>query len=233
MADFVDLKFEPESKRLIWVLKQNFGRPGRSAELRAELERFRQSEAVFYDAVGKKISAQGLNFSSGYKGHEAFLLVELNLNGIAERLGSKLKDIATVKIEQPGAKSDDGKVPERTAGEGVIDKRKAKERLDLLKKIAAEAEKAFDGFGAFPYSGVLEAKMQVHKAELDLADSDKERVAIHEKIVALAKELENYADKAFKQGDFSSGDLIKAKTGRLEAEIALEKAKAQAGNKVK
>jgi tetratricopeptide (TPR) repeat protein/thiol-disulfide isomerase/thioredoxin len=101
------------------------------------------------------------------------------------------------------------------------------ERLATLKEIAAEREKAFR-HGRAPSDDVLQARLLVLRAELELCDSDRERVAIHEKIVALAKETEETRASQYKARRLSHSDLLTAKANRLEAEVALERAKAKA-----
>jgi RNA polymerase sigma factor (sigma-70 family) len=102
-----------------------------------------------------------------------------------------------------------------------------KERLAALRDIAAETEHRFKKTGTVPFEDLIQAKLAVLKAELDLCQSAKERIAIHEKIVALARELEAVADARFKAGRVPPGDLLKAKVNRLEAEIDLEREKAR------
>ncbi|MBI2805529.1 MAG: hypothetical protein HYX68_11180 [Planctomycetes bacterium] len=106
-------------------------------------------------------------------------------------------------------------------------KKLLKERLTILREIAVSAEKDFRG-GAEQYKGVLEAKRAALMGELDLSDTDKERIAILEKIVALAKMQEEHAVKLVKGGQIPKRDALKATVSRLEAEIALERAKAKA-----
>lgn len=64
-------------------------------------------------------------------------------------------------------------------------------------------------------------------AELELCDSDKERVAVLEKVVALTKEFEKNAIQRYKDGTVPQADALMAAVNRLEAEIALERAKAR------
>jgi outer membrane protein TolC len=101
------------------------------------------------------------------------------------------------------------------------------ERLVTLKEIAAEKEKAFRD-GRAPSEDVLQAKLLVLGAELELCDSDGERVAVHESIVAVAKEIEETQASRYKAQRLSHSDLLTAKANRLEAEVAHERAKAKA-----
>ena len=108
-----------------------------------------------------------------------------------------------------------------------------KERLATLKEMAAESEKVFEQTGRSSPEDVLQAKTLVLLAELDLCDSDRERVGIHEKIVALAKGMEEITDTRFKAGRAQHTDLLKARADRLNAEIALERARAKAATQPK
>ncbi len=99
--------------------------------------------------------------------------------------------------------------------------------MATLKEIAAEWEKTFR-HGRCPAEDVWQAKLLVLRAELELCDSDRERVAVHEKIVALAKETEEMQTLRYKAARLSHSDLLTAKANRLEAEVALERAKAKA-----
>jgi RNA polymerase sigma factor (sigma-70 family) len=128
---------------------------------------------------------------------------------------------------------DPGQKPEAQAAEDAKVKALLKERLATLKEIAAHVEKRFKETALGSLEEVLQAKHQVHMAELDLCESDKERVGIHENIVANARELETLVATRVKAGVAQSVDLLKARVSRLEAEIALERAKAKAAAKPK
>lgn len=101
-----------------------------------------------------------------------------------------------------------------------------KERLAVLKEIAAQTEKAAKS-GEVPFERVLRASEAVLKAELDLAESDKQRIAVFEKMVALAKQREEQAVNVVKMGQAPANLVLQAKVSRLEAEIALERAKSK------
>jgi outer membrane protein TolC len=73
----------------------------------------------------------------------------------------------------------------------------------------------------------VEARRRLFKAELELCESDKERVAVHEKIVQLEKESEKVVEKRVEAGRVPTYELLAARVNRLEAEIALERAKAK------
>jgi outer membrane protein TolC len=106
------------------------------------------------------------------------------------------------------------------------------ERLAVAREAATLAEKAFRAGGG---SGtqVHEANLAVLNAELDLCERDKDRIPVLEKFVAAMKRFEEHVTEAHKSGTRSSGEVLKAKLARLEAEIALERAKAKAGDPTK
>jgi RNA polymerase sigma factor (sigma-70 family) len=99
-----------------------------------------------------------------------------------------------------------------------------KQRLAMAKEMAAQFEKGYQ-MGTVSLTQLLQAKDAVLKAELDLCESDKERVAVLEKMVASAKMSEETAAAMVQSGQASPTSLLEAKLKRLEAEIALERAK--------
>src|SRR5262249_8036979 len=106
-----------------------------------------------------------------------------------------------------------------------------KEKVAALKEAAALAEKAHQS-GAAPLEQVQQANRAVLDAELELCDTDKERVAVLEKIVALTKQQEEQARELEKKSALPAGAVIAARVRRIDAEIALERARArqQAGS---
>ena len=106
------------------------------------------------------------------------------------------------------------------------------ERLAVAREAAALVDRAFrDGTGSF--TQVHEANLAVLNAELDLCERDKDRIPVLEKFVAAMKRFEEYVAEGHKAGARSDGEMLKAKLARLEAEIALERAKAKAGDPTK
>ena len=99
-----------------------------------------------------------------------------------------------------------------------------KERLALLRDMAKTLDEQHKA-GSVALEEVQKANLRVHKAELDLCETDKERVAVHEKIVGVLKEMEKRVAELHKQAAVSQTDVIEAKVNRLEAEIALERAR--------
>jgi outer membrane protein TolC len=105
-------------------------------------------------------------------------------------------------------------------------RKKAEERVAILEKITTEKERQFRA-GVLSMEEMVEARVRVKKAELELCDTPEERIEAHAAIVALAKEVEKVRDTLFKAGRCSFSDLAEARMAVLEAEAALEKAKAQ------
>lgn len=98
------------------------------------------------------------------------------------------------------------------------------ERLAAFKEIAAETVKAYKG-GSVSFDQVQHANEAVLKAELDLCETNAQRIEVLEKIVSLAKEQEKYAVKMHQARQAAATVPLKARVGRLEAEIALERAR--------
>ncbi|MBA4066904.1 MAG: hypothetical protein C0501_25000 [Isosphaera sp.] len=100
-----------------------------------------------------------------------------------------------------------------------------KERLALLRQIADQVVAANKG-GQVPLATVLEAQREVIAAELELCGTNKERIAVLEKKVELAREIEKTTARGVEARTVSGTDLLKAQASRLDAEIELEKVKA-------
>ena len=105
-----------------------------------------------------------------------------------------------------------------------------KERLATLRALAEMMNQA-SRQGELSAEKVYRAAQMVHQAELDLCDNDKERIAVLEKIVKAAKDYEDRTAEHAKAQVVPQSAILKAKVGRLEAEIALERAKAGKGDK--
>jgi multidrug efflux pump subunit AcrA (membrane-fusion protein) len=127
---------------------------------------------------------------------------------------------ARVRLSSPRGGPPVGKPVEGSRVQALL-----KERLAVLKEILAETEKLHEQSGAIPVEDVLQARSAVLKAELELSEGGKDRVEIHERIVALARELENVTDLRFQAGRVPHTALLAAKANRLEAEVALEREK--------
>jgi RNA polymerase sigma factor (sigma-70 family) len=132
----------------------------------------------------------------------------------------------------PGVKAEGGerppgqKAPEGPAGEGPKVRALLKERLETLRKIADRVQQLYQEKVASPEL-VRQANLRVYKAELDLCDTTKERIAVLVKILQVYKDMEDHANELVTQGVASQHTVLEARVNRLEAEIALEREKAK------
>jgi outer membrane protein TolC len=101
-----------------------------------------------------------------------------------------------------------------------------KERLAVLREIAKQVAAEYR-IGKAPFDRVHHAQMAVLTARLESSESDKDRLAILEETLALAKENEKTATQLYETGRAPASDPLTAKAGRLEVEIALERARAK------
>jgi hypothetical protein len=101
------------------------------------------------------------------------------------------------------------------------------ERLATLKELATVTRSAYMQ-GKATFGEVTQSSARLIKAELELCESDKERIVVHEKAVALAKEYEHTTAKLFASGLATQAAVLATRTNRLDAEIALEQMKAKA-----
>jgi len=99
------------------------------------------------------------------------------------------------------------------------------ERLATVKELAALTKSAYL-HGNATFAELSQANTLLLKAELELCESEKERLALHEKAVALAKEIEAAAAHRYKSGQATQASALAARAARLQAEIGLERAKA-------
>ena len=73
--------------------------------------------------------------------------------------------------------------------------------------------------------GVVEANQVVGKAQLDLCETNAERVAVLERMLAQAKDFEKSVAELVKVAATPKTTLLKARLSRLDIEVALERAK--------
>jgi len=79
--------------------------------------------------------------------------------------------------------------------------------------------------GGVPFLKVHQAMMVLHRAELDACESDRERIAVHERMVAATKEIEKTVEELLRASEAPQSDSLQAKLNRLDAQIALERAR--------
>jgi hypothetical protein len=114
---------------------------------------------------------------------------------------------------------------EPASGESRV-KALQKERLAIFREAAEQAKSLYRAKAASSLD-VAAADRNVLQAALELCESDRERVVVLEKLVALEKQCEETFSQLVKSKAGSQADLLKVRATRLEAEIALEKAKAR------
>jgi hypothetical protein len=118
----------------------------------------------------------------------------------------------------------------RPRAEGVEEsKLKAllKERLAALQEAAARTTEEYKT-GTASVAEVMAARRGVRDAELELCDTDKERLAVLEKMLEEARGFEKDAAKLVDVGKAPANSVFKAKADRLQIEIALERLKGKA-----
>jgi outer membrane protein TolC len=79
--------------------------------------------------------------------------------------------------------------------------------------------------GDVSFDEVLEAKLLVLKAELEIAEKQSDRIALYQNIVDELQQYEQWAAAQVQSGRGTPASLLKIKARRLEAEIRLEQAK--------
>jgi multidrug resistance efflux pump len=100
-----------------------------------------------------------------------------------------------------------------------------KERLATLREFAKLATDAYQKGGTGSYLEVRRATRMLLEAELEGCGTEKQRIAVLEKVVAQAKDLEKHAAALYKAGVIPMRTVLEAKADRLQVEIALERAK--------
>jgi hypothetical protein len=117
---------------------------------------------------------------------------------------------------------------EPAANDAAMDRVKAllKEKLTIAMQ-RAEMTAQLAKRGGVGQDELANANLRVLAVELELCETDKERVAVHEKIVKILKNLEEMARTLEKNAVASHGEALEATMKRLDAEIALERAKAR------
>lgn len=98
------------------------------------------------------------------------------------------------------------------------------ERRVTLNEVASHTKKLYE-VGMVSISEVTKANWALQEAELEMCQTDEERIAVLEKMVTEAKLLEKHSGKMFDEGLATFLETLNAKAGRLEVQIALERAK--------
>lgn len=87
------------------------------------------------------------------------------------------------------------------------------------------AVKAMFLAGAARFDEVLTADLAALDADLDLAETQEQRIKLLGDAVTQAREFEETITKMFQSGQANRVDVLRATAGRLEREIALERAR--------
>lgn len=102
-----------------------------------------------------------------------------------------------------------------------------KERLATIREMSGLVVQRFkNNQGSF--EEVRDANRMLLDAELALCQTNQDRVAVLEKFIVEAKNLEKITDRASKTGQGRASAALMAKADRLQAEIALERAQSKA-----
>ena len=126
--------------------------------------------------------------------------------------------------EAPGAAASAGADPpkstEQEVGPGQLQSLR-KERRETLRTLVDAAESKFNS-GKATLDSLLRGSELLLEAELDLAETKAERIAVHEKIVANLRQVEKAAQMRCNAGVAPIEESLEAKAARLKAEIQLK-----------
>jgi hypothetical protein len=116
-----------------------------------------------------------------------------------------------------------GADPPRSSPEGGTGQLQSlrKERRDTLRKLVDAAESKYNS-GKATLECVLRASELLLEAELDLAATKTERIAVREKLVANLRQVEKAAQMRHHAGVAPIEESLQAKAARLKAEIQLQ-----------
>lgn len=112
---------------------------------------------------------------------------------------------------------------DKTTGSAKI-KELQNQRVTVLQEVRNATAEAYKTKHA-PLTDVLAATLAVLDARLDLAESQEERLKLLEEAVKHSREIEETAKTMFQSGQANRVDVLKSTAGRLEREIALERAR--------
>ena len=130
----------------------------------------------------------------------------------------------------PGHSPTVAQEPAKALDQGAKVKELQKERLAAVRGMAKQdAVRAKNGQALT--DEVLASTRMLAEAELEVCESDKERVIALQQIVVTARDTERLAEWFVKSGQGREGMVLKAKAERLRFEIALERAKSKAQTK--
>ena len=99
-----------------------------------------------------------------------------------------------------------------------------KQRLAVLKEATSEIKSAYLA-GRTSVDRLQAALRAQYEAELDLCETDKDRLRVLEEMLKLAGENEQSLEQRYKAGDLPKSDFLAATAQRLEVAISIEKLK--------
>ena len=134
------------------------------------------------------------------------------------------------KIGAEPALATAGPGPDPSETKNARVKQLLKQRLATLHELVKVATAEYRA-GRTSFDRVQQATRALLDAELEQCESDKARIDMLEKIVALMTESEKNAVQRYQTGAASQSDALMATAARLEAEIALERVKSKASAK--
>jgi len=101
-----------------------------------------------------------------------------------------------------------------------------KERIAILKAMVDQVTKLVQT-GRASFDEACEARLLLLKAELDAAEKESDRITLYKNFVDVLKEFESWAEQRWQAARGTQAAVLKIKARRLEAEILLERAKAE------
>ena len=102
-----------------------------------------------------------------------------------------------------------------------------RERRAVLQEAARIAEEVFQA-GRIPLASVIESQRELARADLDLAATSQERIAIYRRLVEQSTALEKATESQYKAAQATQLDMLKSTAARLQAQIELARAQSQA-----
>ena len=101
-----------------------------------------------------------------------------------------------------------------------------KERIATLRELVEISTRLYQS-GRGSYGEALDALVLLHKAELEAAEKESDRIALYKNFVELLKNHEKLAESQMEAARGNGTAILKFKAKRLEAEIQLEQALAK------
>jgi hypothetical protein len=105
-------------------------------------------------------------------------------------------------------------------------KKLQRERAFTLAEVVEDTVKLFEK-GLVKYEEIFEARLLALEAAVDASEKESDRMTFYKNIVDVMKEYEKYANDRLEAGRSSRSAVLKVKARRLQAEINLERAKAE------